>query len=427
MELLSVRIEGFRNIEKNTVIFGDGITSLVSTNSYGKSNLMKAIDFAADFIKADAEMKDSMMSWIHGIPFNRYVQSKNYVADFVFSIKTGERTYIVNYGFEFVWIKNKGGRRIVGEWLSAREEGVSQKFTKLINRSEKALYKSAPTGRCSSVVRVDDNELVINKLLANDDLYYKEIVSQLNKVKVHLERHMDASWFYLQDPIVPKDYEEFDLSNLSSVPRTIYRLKKKYPDKYEILESAFVQLFPNIQKIDVKEIDIGEHHDIRISGDAPYTVTNKVYSMFVQDANLNQAMDFSSMSDGAKRVFLMLTCAVIADIEGITLIEFEEPENSIHPGLLQSYLTVLSQLAGECRIIVASHSPYIIQYVDTAKIYIGKPNDRGIADFARIDGRKINQLMHESASDSNSIGDYIFELLSGGEDEVGYLLNYLEK
>ena len=73
------------------------------------------------------------------------------------------------------------------------------------------------------------------------------------------------------------------------------------------------------------------------------------------------------------------------------------------------------------------NSPYIIQYVDTAKIYIGKPNDRGIADFARIDGKRINQIMRDAASDSNSIGDYIFELLSGGEDEVGYLLNYLEK
>ena len=123
----------------------------------------------------------------------------------------------------------------------------------------------------------------------------------------------------------------------------------------------------------------------------------------------------------------MLTCALIADIECITLIEFEEPENSIHPGLLQSYLTVLSQLAGECRIIVASHSPYIIQYLDTEEIYVGKPNDRGVADFSRIDGRKINQLMKDAAEESNSIGDYIFELLSGEEDEVNYLLNYLEK
>ena len=57
---------------------------------------------------------------------------------------------------------------------------------------------------------------------------------------------------------------------------------------------------------------------------------------------------------GMKQLTVFSASADHADIEGITLIEFEEPENSIHPGLLQSYLTVLSQLAGECRIVVAS-------------------------------------------------------------------------
>ena len=55
MKLLNVRIEGFRNIKNNSIEFGDGITSLVSTNSYGKSNIMNAIDFAVDFIKADSK------------------------------------------------------------------------------------------------------------------------------------------------------------------------------------------------------------------------------------------------------------------------------------------------------------------------------------------------------------------------------------
>ena len=85
MKLLNVKIEGFRNIESDSIEFGNGITSLVSTNSYGKSNLMRAIDFAVDFIKADEEMKAAMMSWVNGIPFNRYVESHNFVADFLFS------------------------------------------------------------------------------------------------------------------------------------------------------------------------------------------------------------------------------------------------------------------------------------------------------------------------------------------------------
>ena len=88
---------------------------------------------------------------------------------------------------------------------------------------------------------------------------------------------------------------------------------------------------------------------------------------------------------------------------------------------------VLSQLANECRIIVASHSPYIIQYLDIRDIYIGKPNNKGLAEFARVEKKKVNQLIRDASSESNSIGSYIFELLSGGDDEVAILMNYLEK
>ena len=427
MKLLGVKIEGFRNIKNNSIEFGDGITSLVSTNSYGKSNLMLAIDFAVDFIKAEKKDKEDMMGSVFGIPFNRYVQNLNFVADFMFEAQIGRKTFIVNYGFEFEWIKNEGGKKIVKEWLAVKEDGKTQKFTKLINRDEKALYKPSVTGRCNVILSVSESELMINKLLSEDNLYYYEILTQLNKIKVHYERHLDASSFYVAFPLMLKEDEEFDLNNIDSIPRVIYKLKNKYPDKYQILESAFLQLFPNITTIDVREIDLGKHHGIDFPSDAPYTVSNKVYSMFVQDSNLNQPLDFRSLSDGAKRVFMMLACTVIADIKGISLIEFEEPENSVHPGLLQSYLTVLSQLANECRIIVASHSPYIIQYLDIRDIYIGKPNEHGLADFSCVEQKKIKQLLRDASSESNSLGSYIFELLSGGEDEVAILMNYLEK
>ena len=193
MKLLNVRIEGFRNIKNNSIEFGDGITSLVSTNSYGKSNIMNAIDFAVDFIKADSKEKEEMMGWIQGIPFNRYIQSQNFVADFMFVAETLTGSFIVNYGFEFEWIKNKGGKQIVKEWLAVKEEGKSQKFSKLINRDEKALYKPSVTGRCNVVLSVSNNELMINKLLAEENLYYHEIVEELNRIKIYYEFHLDLS------------------------------------------------------------------------------------------------------------------------------------------------------------------------------------------------------------------------------------------
>lgn len=427
MKIISSRIEGFRNIKSAEVFFDDSITSLVSENSYGKSNLMKGISFAIDFIHADMDTKNTMMSWPHGIPLNKKNDLQNFTADFLFETELNEKKIIIEYEFSFVWIKNKGGKKIVGEELLIKEVGKSQKFTKLVSRNDKALFKTSETGRCSNILSVEDNELVINKLISLQNLYYYQVVKEINMINMYIERHLDASDLYRKNPIVLKNDEDFDIFNVEDIPRIVYKLKNSFPDQYEILINSFLQLFPKISSIDVREINLGDLHGLKIDSDAPYTISNKVYSMVVQDEDLNQPLDFSSLSDGAKRVFLTLTYTIIARIQGFTLMALEEPENSLHPSLLQSYLSVLTQLAGDCRIIIASHSPYIIQYVDTKNIYIGIPNNAGLAEFRKIDIRRIDQLLDDASSNGGSVGNYIFELLSGGEDDVDILLSYLEK
>ncbi|MCD7811796.1 MAG: AAA family ATPase [Ruminococcus sp.] len=427
MKLISVKIEGFRNIEEDEIFLGREITSLVSENSYGKSNLLEGIDFAISFISAIPAMKSYMMGWNRGIPFNKRTENHDFKANFIFETEFQNESCEINYGFSFTWIKNDGGKKIRNEWLNVRKIGNAKKYIKLISRDERALFKSSPTGRCSNVIKIADDELILNKLLNFDDIYYIPIIEELNHISVYVERHLDASFSYTKNPLVIKNSNQSILLDFSDVPRVIYHLKEKHNNMYELLKDAFMQLFPNITNITVQEFDINHNHGIEIDSNAPYTISDKVFSIFVQDKNLNQPLDFNSMSDGAKRVFLMLTVAIVANIENMTLIAFEEPENSIHPSLLQGYLRVLTQLAGDCKIIVASHSPYIIEYVTTENIYIGKPNPYGLADFYKINAKKVKRLERDAMNDSVSVGSYIFELLSGGEDELDILNTYLEK
>ncbi len=424
MKLNRIKIEGFRNIDECEIYFSNIMTSLVSENSYGKSNLMKAIDFAVDFIHSNPSQKNQMMSWKRGIPLNKNNENRDFKVDFSLETTFQEEQYEVNYSFSFVWIKNKGGQKINGEWLKVRKINGGKKFSNLIQRGERSLYKSSPNGRCSHVIKISDSELILNKLLNYDELYYMSIIQEINSMSVYVERHFDTSDVYQKHPIILKSEENF--IDFNDMPKMLFRLKKSYRSKYELLTNAFMQLFSNITAIDVEEIDIS-NRKFTISDDTPYTISNKVYSIMVQDKNLNQPIDFLSMSDGAKRVFLMLTYAVVADIANMTLIAFEEPENSIHPSLLQGYLRVLSQLAGDCRILVSSHSPYIIDYVPTEDIYIGKPNSYGLAEFSKVDSSKIKRLEKDAFEGHVSVGSYIFELLSGGEDEVELLNTYLEK
>lgn len=123
----------------------------------------------------------------------------------------------------------------------------------------------------------------------------------------------------------------------------------------------------------------------------------------------------------------MLTFAIIADVKGLSLIAIEEPENSINPGLLQKYLDVLSQLINNCKIVITSHSPYILQYLDPHSIYVGVCNEMGESSFDRISSKKIKitKLYRDASEYDKSVGDYIFNILSSAEP-LEYLKDYLE-
>lgn len=428
MRVNRIRIEGYRNVDATSIAFA-GLNALVALNSYGKSNILNAFSFACDFISASKDEKSDMMASMNLIPVNKKLQSKNFQVDFECELVDGQNITFVNYGYEFEWVKqNSGGKRIIAEWLRVKGSG-KPKYTMLINRSKtKSQYKTTESGRCSNNIKIEDNSLIVNKLQAFDDLYYQIIIRKVNEISIYIERHLDSTSNYTPDPIVRKGIEELDIESIDNIPRTVYFLKTGYPDKYRLLEDAYLQLFPQIERIDVKYIDISENiKNQKLPEALPFIYSDKLYRMQVTDKNLNQPINFTMLSDGCKRVFLMLTFAVVADIKNLSIIAIEEPENSVHPALLQRYLRVLKQLANSCKIIVASHSPYIIECLNADDIYIGIPNDINITYFRKVAKNKVGKLIRDSSEYSTSMGSYLFDLLSGTQDDIDQLSSYLEK
>ncbi|MEG1492136.1 MAG: AAA family ATPase, partial [Oscillospiraceae bacterium] len=121
------------------------------------------------------------------------------------------------------------------------------------------------------------------------------------------------------------------------------------------------------------------------------------------------------------------TFAVMADINGISVLAIEEPENCIHPKLLQDYINVISQLVENCKILISSHSPFMMQYLNPKGIYIGRPNITGCAIFKPLKISKINALMRDAAGENESIGGYLFNLIAQSDDDSELLLSYLEE
>lgn len=414
MEILRVKIKGFRNITDAEILFDD-ITAFVGLNGYGKSNIMDAIDFGIDFIKHSPASKNKLMILKKNIPVLKSNAGQNYEFEIELKAKHNRKNFFILYGFEFSWGVNNSSAKIIKEYLKIRLDGKDQKYSTIINRDENtAKYKRSETGRCNIKIKIDDDALVVNKILAFDQLYCLDIIEKINNIQFYIERHLDASPSYLPDPFILKGFGELELGGIESVPRAIFFLKEQYPDKYALLIDAFMQLFPRIKDIDVLELSLDSSDDlsIKMTDDAPYVYTDSIYTMIVTDEKLIQPIRFERLSDGAKRVFLMLTYAVIADTKGLSMIVIEEPENSIHPALLQNYLDILSQLVNKCKIVFTSHSPYIIQYIDPRNIYIGMNSDDGSVNFKRIASTKVKALMNDAEIYDKSVGDYIFNILS---------------
>ncbi len=253
MKIQAVLIDGFKNLS-NVKIGFDNITALVALNNFGKSNVLAAIDFGLTYMKATMEDKADMMANSNLIPINSYMVNRNYKFQMEILTELDDIEYRVLYGYEFAWKCDESIEPyIVSEYLKIRPEDRGQKYTQLINREgQTALYKSSETGRCSSKINVEAAELVVNKLRAYDELFYAVIIKKMNSMRFYMENNLDAKSFYQPDPFIRKGLEDMAV-DAESLPRVIYQLQEKNPDKFALLKEVYKDLFPDVEDIIVKQ------------------------------------------------------------------------------------------------------------------------------------------------------------------------------
>lgn len=423
MKIQAVLIDGFKNLSNVRISF-DNITALVALNNFGKSNVLSGIDFGLAFIKATIEDKKEMMANSNLIPINSNMLGRNYKYEMEVLTDFEGQEYVAQYGFEFEWKNTEDAEPvIVAESLKIKLNEKGQKYTQLISRTlDSAMYKSSETGRCSSKIKVENTELVANKLRAYDDLYYSDVIKNLNSMKIYMENNLDAKSFYQPDPIVRKGFEN-EMINADNLPRIIYNLKEQNEAKFDLLKDVYSQLFPDIEDVIVKKIKINAADNEQFPDDVPFVFTNHIHVLFVKDKNLANPINFAAMSDGAKRVFMILTKIIVSSVSNVSLIAIEEPENSVHPGLFQAYIRIISQLLDDCKVIITSHSPYIISYLEPAWIHVGINKTAGVAEFFSFKKTGQKQLQQDAIQFNMSMGDYLFSLLSDADDSVS---DYLE-
>ena len=149
-----------------------------------------------------------MMKWKPGFPFNKERLMQNFSFEIQCIMEINNKTFDVIFGYSFAWegLKRKG--KIVSEFLKIKDPEESQKHTLFVSRDEEnSFYKPSVSGRCDKEIKIDENELIINKLLAYDNLYYFEIIKTLNSINIILIdtliqlSHMNSVYFQEHDEL----------------------------------------------------------------------------------------------------------------------------------------------------------------------------------------------------------------------------------
>lgn len=432
MNLTEFSVKGFRNIGKAAISLKP-ITALVSLNSYGKSNLIMALDFAVSFMNADKETRKMMMANESLIPLNVNLAYENFEFSITGDVAVNDRTYVLKYEFAFEWAKENGaGCSILSESLNIKEKLPRKRFSPLfIREGNDVKIRPSAEGRCSTKFLSDTDSLTltIDVLNIQSPDFLKPYIAQIKSVRSFLDQMMDAAVVYQRVPQIMIQNAGGTRFLSENIPYTLYTLQQTEPLIYKRLIDVFLSLFPNITGVEVTVSDTSK--DMKILGNepgpVPFTISSKIYSLWVRDRNINQPLEFRFLSAGAKRVLMQLVHVAISSLRGVSVVSLEEPENSIHPSLFHGFIEALESFAGNMKIIITSHSPYIIQYMDLDGIYIGLPSDDGVARFCKFaSDAKIEDLINDADDSDTLVGNYIFELLSGNESEINILESYLE-
>lgn len=442
MILKSLSVGGFKNLKTTKIVFNHKTIAVVSPNNYGKSNLLEAFNFATDFIAASPKQRATMMAWTDGIPLTPVLANEPFKFEMEFEDPSFEEYRFVRYGFSFLWYRDdKTGQKILDETIEMRPN-ESVRYSSYLKRNFNQYRKGKSTTAFRNII-LDETVLAIDVLPSIEDLEYNNVLQAIRSFEYRVCETLDVKNQFQPIPFRIADEDEKHIRfDDEDIPRALFQLKELFPDRYWQFEDAIHSLFPEFMEIDIRahELSMAPNKLTRFYAESaddsaegkkieeviPFHLKDKVYRVSIKSEYLNQPVNLSVMSTGTKRVFWLLTNIFIASCNNVSCIGVEELETSIHPKMLKNLLEIVNETLEDTRIIISSHSPYLVQYLKPDQLYAGASTELGIAQFYRVASAKVKKLLAAARGYDLSVGEYLFELMSGGEASLKVLRNYLE-
>ena len=440
MRIKRITIGNFKNLAETTLDLTRMI-ALVSTNNYGKSNLLEAIRFGFDFISASPKERNTMMRWRRGIPLSPELAGKEYRFVVEFDDPELKQYRFVRYGFSFIWYNDQETGAVITDEQIEMRATESVRYTAYLKR-DKGQYRAGKPKTGFRKIALAEDVLAVDIISSFDDVEITSVIRKIKKLGYRMCNTLELDRSFRPNPI---EFEFDAKSELAfddnDIPRALSVLSKERPEQFNLFIETIYDLFPEFEQVELSAYSLkgqtqafkayivapsGDEAVEAVQEELPYHVKDELYRLIIRSKYLNQPISMEHMSTGTKRVFWLVANAVFGGSYHTNVLGVDEIETSIHPKMIRRLLEALSEILEGTSLIVTSHSPYLIQYLKPESIYVGVPNDSGVATFRRIHPSKVKNLISTTRELETSVGEYLFELMSGDEDSAAILSAYLE-
>ncbi|MDM8552879.1 AAA family ATPase [Desulfobacterales bacterium HSG2] len=166
---------------------------------------------------------------------------------------------------------------------------------------------------------------------------------------------------------VPSDFSDEQMDTLlklrnmnAGINLKLYFLSREKPEIFRILCNYYTEVFPFIEKIEIKDLKELEPH---------LKATGMFIPVFcIKERYVDRWIPADQLSSGMKKVLLVLTDVCIFPEEGICLID--EYENSLGVNAINFFPSFLADIETDKQFIITSHHPYIINKIPVENWFV---------------------------------------------------------
>ena len=422
-QILSIRVDGYRNISNTIVRLAEPITVLLAPNNYGKTNFLLAIEFAVDLIGHGPERQSEIIKANKYTSHNKISapENKKEKPPFLFEIEFVADGKNITYAFQI--LPSAG---VLTESLMVGDIVIFERNRKTDLMGEK--YETIEMNDANASIGL--HNLLISQL-SDRNIEATEYADVIRK----LFNSMRNMFCNRESPL--GNYKNDEKRNLVNISDRILKLFNKDKNLYFKFKNVFLGLFKgqieNFIMYDVRdrskvvfpEFPIGyESNELEIDFESPeyrpedYRIEFNSYGKLIPEL-------FTDLSTGTQDIFLVFL--EIFDKYRKPILVIEEIENGIHPSLYQNVLSALYKECDEKRALITTHSPAVARHFTSsfASFYIGIPNRNGFASFAALDEYKKDEIARTAKLHSVSMGELIIDMLSESDRSSEKLKGWL--